>query len=90
MTRAVILALGRYFEGPATYIAEALKQPSARAVAECLLRGNIDLLTDPKTPTTCFWVHGALSHGDDDPFGRSSPRSELLARLPCASGSGAP
>jgi len=30
-----------------------------------LFHGAVDLLTDPHTPTTCMWVHGALSCGDD-------------------------
>ena len=61
-------ALARYLAGPANYLSEALREPTARAVAERVLRGVVDLLTDPNTPTTCFWVHGALSHGDDKIF----------------------
>ena len=30
-----------------------------------MLHEVVDLLTDPRTPTTCMWVHGALSCGDD-------------------------
>jgi hypothetical protein len=30
-----------------------------------MVAGVVDLLTDPRTPTTCMWVHGALSCGDD-------------------------
>ena len=33
-------ALDRYFQGPASYLQEALKEPTARAVAERLLRGR--------------------------------------------------
>src|SRR5215471_8626171 len=39
-------ALDRYAEGPAAYIRAALDEPTARAVAERLLSGTIDLLTD--------------------------------------------
>ena len=46
-------------------LAEALREPTARAVVERLFHGVVDLLTDPHTPTTCMWVHGALSCGDD-------------------------
>jgi AcrR family transcriptional regulator len=57
--------LDRYSKGPSVYLSEALREPTARAIAERLLHGVIDLLTDPRTPTTCLWVHGALSCGDD-------------------------
>jgi AcrR family transcriptional regulator len=58
-------ALDRYSKGPSAYLDEALREPNARAVAERMWRGVVDLLTDPQTPSTCLWVHGALSCGDD-------------------------
>jgi AcrR family transcriptional regulator len=58
-------ALNRYFNGPSAYLNEALQEPTARAVAEQLFQSVIDLLADPQTPTTCLWVHSALSCGDD-------------------------
>src|SRR5580658_469595 len=58
-------ALGHYAKGPSSYLSEALQEPTALAVVERLLHGVVDLLTDPRTPTTCLWVHGALSCGDD-------------------------
>ncbi|HWY62873.1 MAG TPA: TetR/AcrR family transcriptional regulator [Rhizomicrobium sp.] len=58
-------ALDRYFEGPSAYLHDALQEPTARAVVERLFRAVIDLLSDPQTPTTCMWVHSALSCGDD-------------------------
>lgn len=62
-------ALDRYFQGPAAYLQEALKEPTARAVAERLLHGVVDLVCDSRTPQTCLWVHGALSCGDtSDPL----------------------
>ena len=62
-------ALDRYFQGPASYLQEALKEPTARAVAERLLRGVVDLVCDSRTPQTCLWVLGALSSGDtSDPL----------------------
>jgi AcrR family transcriptional regulator len=57
--------LDRYSKGPSVYLSEALREPTARAVAERVFHGVVDLLTDPKTPTTCMWVHSALSCGDD-------------------------
>ena len=58
-------ALDHYSKGPSVYFYEALREPTARAVVERVFRGIVDLLTDPHTPTTCMWVHGALSCGDD-------------------------
>jgi AcrR family transcriptional regulator len=58
-------ALDHYAKGPSSYLTEALQQPTALAVVERLFYGVVDLLTDPRTPTTCLWVHGALSCGDD-------------------------
>jgi AcrR family transcriptional regulator len=57
--------LARYFKGPSAYVHEALQEPTARAVVERLFHSVVDLLTNPETPTTCLWVHGALSCGDD-------------------------
>ena len=66
--------LDRYSKGPSVYLSEALREPTARAVVKRVLQGVVDLLTDPRTPTTCMWVHGALSCGDD-PL-----RKEFVAR----------
>ena len=57
--------LDRYARGPSVYLSEALREPTARAVVERLFHGVVDLLTNPHTPATCMWVHGALSCGDD-------------------------
>src|SRR6202035_2482651 len=59
------LAIARYAEGPAAYTREALKQPTARAVVEALLRGALELLTDPSHPRGCLSVQGALACGSD-------------------------
>ena len=68
-------AVERYFRGPATYLQDALKEPTARAVVERLLHGVVDLVTDPKLPRTCLWVHGALSCG-----GSSEPLHEEFVK----------
>lgn len=57
--------LNRYFAGPSRFVIEAPDQPTARACVEYLLRGVVNLLTNPGTPSTCLWVHCALSCGDD-------------------------
>ncbi len=63
-------ALNRYGD-KACYIRTALQQPTARAVAETMLRDTADALTDPKNPPGCLAVQGALSCGENaDPIRR--------------------
>lgn len=69
-------ALDRYVEGPAAYVREALNEPTARAVAEQLLGGAIDLVTDRRNPRGCLIVQGALACGET----AESVRRELAAR----------
>src|SRR5580658_10188873 len=57
-------ALDRYLNGPASYTQAALKEPTARAVAERLLRGAADLNTSPRNPGGCLIVQGALACGE--------------------------
>jgi len=56
--------LSRYFAGPSRFLSEAIDRPTARACVEHMLHGVVNLLTDPSTPSTCLWVHCALSCGD--------------------------
>ena len=69
-------ALDRYADGPAAYTREALNEPTARAVAERILRGAADALTDPRNPPGCLGVQGALTCGD----AAKSIREELCSR----------
>ena len=69
-------ALDRYSEQMTCYTAEALKEPTARAVAERLMVGTADLLSCPENPKGCLMVQGALACGDD----ADSIRKELIAR----------
>jgi AcrR family transcriptional regulator len=69
-------ALDRYSERMTNYTAQALKEPTARAVAEHLLVGTADLLSCPGNPKGCLMVQGALACGDEaDPI-----RKELISR----------
>ncbi len=68
--------LDRYAEGPAGYVRAALDAPTARAVAERLLRGAVELLTDPRHPRGCLVVQGALACGE----AAESVRRELISR----------
>ncbi len=69
-------ALDRYAEGPAAYVRETLNGPTARAVAERLLGGTVDLLTHPRNPRGCLMVQGALACGE----AAESVRRELVSR----------
>jgi AcrR family transcriptional regulator len=67
-------ALQRYAEGPAAYVREALKEPTARGVVQRLFDGAIHLLTAPGNPGGCLVVQGALACGD-----AASPVREALS-----------
>jgi len=65
-------ALTRYAEGPSAYEREALEQPTARQVAEALLRGAADLQTDRHTPAGCLAVLGTTYCAEDSsPIGHA-------------------
>jgi AcrR family transcriptional regulator len=66
-------ALERYGEGPTSYEREALAQPTAREVAEGLLRGAADVQTDPDTPAGCLATLGTTYCAED-----SSPAGKIL------------
>ena len=55
------MALARYIQKPASYLRQALEQPTARAVAEQALSGAIDMVMHPRHPDGCLLVHGALA-----------------------------
>jgi AcrR family transcriptional regulator len=62
-------AVTRYGVGPGRYVRRALGQPTARLVAETLLRGAVTNATDVANPGGCLWVQGALA---------TSPESEPI------------
>jgi len=66
-------ALERYGEGPSSYEREAVAQPTARQVAERLLRGAADVQTDPDTPAGCLAVLGTTYCAED-----SSPVGKIV------------
>ncbi|MEV6740761.1 TetR/AcrR family transcriptional regulator [Streptomyces sp. NPDC051104] len=68
-------ALERYTEGPASYGARALREPTARQVATSFLSGSVRATTRPGCPTGCLGVQGSLAAGDP---GRSA-RDALIA-----------
>jgi AcrR family transcriptional regulator len=56
--------LARYGEGPAAFAALALREPTARGVAEKLLFGSAESLACPKH-RGCLLVQGALCGGEE-------------------------
>jgi AcrR family transcriptional regulator len=64
-------ALERYTEGPASYGARALEEPTARQVAAAFLNGSVRATTRPG----CLGVQGALAAGDPG----SDARDALIA-----------
>src|SRR5580658_8616083 len=58
-------ALDRYAEtGPGAVHREALSEPTAKLVAEHLVRSVARALTDPCNPAGCLAVQGALTCGE--------------------------
>ncbi|MEU6457804.1 TetR/AcrR family transcriptional regulator [Streptomyces sp. NPDC047065] len=57
-------SLERYEEGPASYLARALKQPTAREVATAFLNGSVRTTTSPDCPNGCLGVQGSLAAGE--------------------------
>ncbi len=58
-------ALDRYTKRQARHVRDALEQPTARAVAEHMLRGAVDMSTDPECPAGCLSLQGGLAMSED-------------------------
>lgn len=58
-------AFERYTHGPGSYVEHAMQRPTAREVAEELLRGAVMTATGPAFPHGCMGVQGALATGDE-------------------------
>jgi AcrR family transcriptional regulator len=68
--------LDRYEARAGSYRSHALAAPTARAVAQRLLAGAVELHGDSRNPAGCLGVQGALACGDEaDPI-----RRELISR----------
>jgi AcrR family transcriptional regulator len=68
--------LDRYEIGPMMFRTYAMQEPTARAVAERLLHGTIENITNEKTPKGCLFVQAALSCGEES----EDIRKELISR----------
>jgi AcrR family transcriptional regulator len=69
-------ALDRYQRGPTSFVNEALKKPTARAVAEAIFSGFVRMQRDRSGPRGCMIVSGALACGEE-----AEPVRRELARL---------
>ena len=70
--------LDRYMSGPLAWFGEALAAPKAREVVEQIFLGTARMAEDPKTPTGCLLVQGALACGN------ASAKNEVAARRAAA------
>lgn len=68
-------ALDRYTEGPASYGARALEEPTARQVVAAFLDGAVRATTPPDGPAGCLGVQGALAASSG-----GQPAHDVLAR----------
>jgi AcrR family transcriptional regulator len=57
--------LDRYQAGPMSFLAEALRKPTARAVVEAIFSGFITMQRDHNKPRGCLIVSGALACGKE-------------------------
>jgi AcrR family transcriptional regulator len=67
-------ALTRYTSGPAAFVKEAMKEPTAHQVAEKFLLLAVDFFSDKSTPNGCMIVQAALTGGQ----GSSAIQQELI------------
>src|SRR5213594_1706663 len=58
-------ALERYQTGPMSFLAEALKKPTARAVAEASFSGFVRMQRDRNKARGCLVVSGAIACGEE-------------------------
>ena len=65
-------ALQRYVEGPASYVARALREPTAREVAVSFLTGSVGATTRPGDPQGCLAVQGSLAAGESGRHARDA------------------
>ncbi|MEU9748747.1 TetR/AcrR family transcriptional regulator [Streptomyces niveus] len=77
-------SLERYTEGPASYGARALREPTARQVATALLNGAVRATTGIGSPAGCLGVQGSLAAGEPGSHARdvlTTWREEFVSLL---------
>src|SRR5439155_4549230 len=70
----------RYMNGPLAYFQKALAAPKARDVVEQIFFGAARMAGDPRFPSGCLMVQGALAVGNT----AGSVRKEIAARRAAA------
>src|SRR5438874_1473796 len=70
--------LDRYVNGPLAYFGKALAAPKARDAVKEIFFGTARMADDPRIPTGCLMVQGALACGD------TSVRKEVAERRAAA------
>src|ERR1700727_1735572 len=58
-------ALDRYQKGPMSFLTEALRKPTPRAVVEAIFSGFVRMQRDRVEPRGCLVVSGALACGEE-------------------------
>jgi AcrR family transcriptional regulator len=58
-------ALDRYQTGPMSFLTEALRRPTARAVVEAIFSGFVRMQRDRDRPRGCLIVSGAIACGEE-------------------------
>jgi AcrR family transcriptional regulator len=73
-------ALDRYQSGPQSFLGEALKKPTARAVVEAIFAGFVRMQRDRSGSRGCMIVSGALACGEGaEPVRRELAQSRQAA-----------
>ena len=68
--------LDHYSEGPASFVLEAVRQPTTRRVIEALFEGTVDQATNPTNPHGCLLLQAGLACGN----GAAAIQRELVRR----------
>src|SRR3977135_2592465 len=63
-------ALDRYQTGPMSFLSDALRKPTARAVVEAIFSGFVKMQRDRNKARGCLIVSGALAAGEEAETGR--------------------
>src|SRR6476620_1935802 len=71
-------ALDRYMGGPVAWFGKALAAPKARDVVEQIFRGTVMMAENPRVPSGCLLVQGALACGS------ATAQKEVAARRAAA------
>lgn len=69
-------AVQKYVSGPASFVAESLREPTSKQIVLKLLTGAAEFLTSSEHPRGCMMIQGALTCGE----GAEQIKHELIAQ----------